>query len=53
MFYCCFRDTFIYAASAESQGLDAVVKVLGEVVLRPQISLQEVGVNKVLLILKM
>ncbi|KAJ9583883.1 hypothetical protein L9F63_021775, partial [Diploptera punctata] len=35
------RDTFIYAASADSKGLDPVVKVLGEVVLRPQISLQE------------
>ena len=37
-----FRDTFVYAASADSRGLDPVVKILGEVVLRPQISLQEV-----------
>ncbi|XP_071442365.1 mitochondrial-processing peptidase subunit alpha [Hetaerina americana] len=32
------RDTFIYAASADRRGMDAVVKVLADVVLRPQIS---------------
>ncbi|XP_066994221.1 mitochondrial-processing peptidase subunit alpha [Anabrus simplex] len=35
------RDTFIYAASADRRGLDAVTRVLGEVVLRPQISINE------------
>jgi hypothetical protein len=37
-----FRDTFIYASSADRRGMDSVVQVLGEVVLRPQISLKEV-----------
>ncbi|KAG8225571.1 hypothetical protein J437_LFUL002088 [Ladona fulva] len=36
------RDTFIYAASADSRGMDAVINVLAEVVLRPQISAAEV-----------
>ncbi|XP_063224768.1 mitochondrial-processing peptidase subunit alpha [Bacillus rossius redtenbacheri] len=35
------RDTFIYAASADVRGLDAVTKILGEIVLRPQISVSE------------
>lgn len=35
------RDTFVYAASADSRGLDSVIKVLGEIVLRPQISVIE------------
>ena len=32
------RDTFLYAASVDSRGLDATVDILGEVVLRPQIT---------------
>lgn len=40
------RDTFIYAISADSRGLDAVSKILGEVVLRPQLSLQEVDITR-------
>ncbi|GFG30732.1 hypothetical protein Cfor_07782 [Coptotermes formosanus] len=37
------RDTFIYASSADRRGMDSVVRVLGEVVLRPQISLKELA----------
>ncbi|PNF36735.1 Mitochondrial-processing peptidase subunit alpha, partial [Cryptotermes secundus] len=37
------RDTFIYASSADRRGMDAVVRVLGEVTLRPQISLKELA----------
>lgn len=36
------RDTFIYATSAYSQGLDEVMRLLGEVTLRPQITDDEV-----------
>jgi processing peptidase subunit alpha len=36
------RDTFVYAASAERRGLDMVVQVLGDIVLRPQITEEEV-----------
>lgn len=36
------RDTFIYAASAYTSGLSDVIELLGEVVLRPQITDQEV-----------
>uniref|UniRef100_A0A1Y1LEA8 Mitochondrial-processing peptidase subunit alpha n=1 Tax=Photinus pyralis TaxID=7054 RepID=A0A1Y1LEA8_PHOPY len=36
------RDTFIYATSAYTSGLNDVVKLLGEVVLRPQITNEEV-----------
>ena len=28
------RDTFLYAASVDSKGLDATVEILGDVVLR-------------------
>lgn len=38
------RDTFIYAASAERRGLDTVVQILGDIVLRPQITEDEVNV---------
>lgn len=31
------RDTFVYAASADSRGLDAVTRILSEVVLRPRL----------------
>ncbi|XP_008555589.1 mitochondrial-processing peptidase subunit alpha [Microplitis demolitor] len=37
------RDTFIYAASAESQGLDTVTKILGDIVLRPVITDDELS----------
>lgn len=37
-----FRDTFIYAASADVRGLEPVMKVLADVVLRPTISDEEV-----------
>lgn len=38
------RDTFVYAASAERRGLDTVVQILGDIVLRPQITEDEVNV---------
>lgn len=40
------RDTFIYAASADSRGLDQVTKVLGEVVMRPQLKVDEVDMAR-------
>lgn len=40
------RDTFIYAASADSRGLDQVTKVLAEVVLRPQLKSEEVDMAR-------
>lgn len=36
------RDTFIYAASAYTNGLEDVMKLLGEVTLRPNITNEEV-----------
>lgn len=36
------RDTFIYAASARRDGVDEVMKILGDIVLRPQITNEEV-----------
>lgn len=36
------RDTFIYAASAYSSGLNDVVQMLSEATLRPQITPEEV-----------
>lgn len=36
------RDTFIYAASAECHGLDTVTNILGEIVLRPKITEEEI-----------
>lgn len=38
------RDTFVYAASAERRGLDTVLQILGDIVLRPQITEDEVNV---------
>ncbi|XP_078044447.1 mitochondrial-processing peptidase subunit alpha [Augochlora pura] len=35
------RDTFVYAASAERQGLDTVVQILGDISLRPKITEEE------------
>ncbi|XP_076233343.1 mitochondrial-processing peptidase subunit alpha isoform X2 [Calliopsis andreniformis] len=40
------RDTFVYAASAERHGLDTVVQILGDIVLRPQITEEEVNIAK-------
>ncbi|KAK1119391.1 hypothetical protein K0M31_013222 [Melipona bicolor] len=37
------RDTFVYAASAERRGLDTVVQILGDIVLRPQITQEEIN----------
>lgn len=36
------RDTFIYAASADSRGLDKVTAVLAEVVMRPKLKQEEI-----------
>lgn len=36
------RDTFIYAASAYTSGLDEVIQILAEATLRPQITIDEV-----------
>lgn len=36
------RDTFIYAASVYSSGLNDVMKLLGEVTLRPRLTEEEV-----------
>jgi processing peptidase subunit alpha len=36
------RDSFIYAASAERHGLDKVMEVLGDIVLRPTLTEEEV-----------
>ncbi|KAL1131730.1 hypothetical protein AAG570_011343, partial [Ranatra chinensis] len=40
------RDTFVYASSADRRGLDSVVQILGEVILRPQITAEEVDVAR-------
>lgn len=40
------RDTFVYAASADSRGLEAVTRVLAEVVLRPKLPENEVELAK-------
>ncbi|KAL0117782.1 hypothetical protein PUN28_008879 [Cardiocondyla obscurior] len=40
------RDTFVYAASAERRGLDIVTQVLGDIVLRPQITEEEVHIAR-------
>ncbi|XP_052864609.1 mitochondrial-processing peptidase subunit alpha isoform X2 [Anopheles cruzii] len=36
------RDTFVYAASADSRGLESVTRILSEVVLRPRLSVEEI-----------
>ena len=36
------RDTFLYAASVDSRGLDAAIEIIADVVLRPEISEQEI-----------
>jgi len=35
------RDTFLYAASVDSRGLEATIDILGDVVLRPQLTEEE------------
>lgn len=40
------RDTFLYAASVDSRGLEATVDILGEVVLRPKINEEELEVSR-------
>ena len=35
------RDTFLYAASVDNRGLEQTIEVLGDVVLRPQFSPEE------------
>lgn len=40
------RDTFIYAASAATSGLDTVMKILGDVVLRPKFSEEELNMAR-------
>lgn len=40
------RDTFIYAASAYSSGLDDIMNLLAEVVLRPLITNEELDIAK-------
>ncbi|CAK9813036.1 Mitochondrial-processing peptidase subunit alpha [Anthophora quadrimaculata] len=37
------RDIFVYAAAAERHGLNTVVQILGDIVLRPQITEEEVN----------
>lgn len=37
------RDTFVYAASADVRGLEAVIKILGNVIFRPQLTMEEVN----------
>lgn len=40
------RDTFVYAASADSRGLEPVTKILADVVLRPKIRSNELEMAK-------
>lgn len=40
------RDTFVYAASAERHGLDKVTEVLGDIVLRPQLTEDEINIAR-------
>lgn len=44
----CFRDTMIYAASLDTRGLDPVIHLLSDVILRPKFTADEVNfaVNK-------
>lgn len=41
-----YRDTFVYAASADSRGLDAVARVLGDIVLRPKLTKDEIEIAR-------
>lgn len=40
------RDTFVYAASADSRGLDSVSRILADVVLRPKLATEEVDMAR-------
>ncbi|GAB0092781.1 mitochondrial-processing peptidase subunit alpha [Sergentomyia squamirostris] len=40
------RDTFIYAASVDSRGLDTVTRILADVVLRPSLQPDEVDIAR-------
>ena len=40
-----YRDTLIYATSVESRGMGEAVKILSEVILRPQLQAEEVSVH--------
>ena len=40
------RDTFLYAASVDRRGLDNTIEILGDVVLRPLISDEELDASK-------
>jgi len=43
------RDTFIYATSADRRGLDVIVNILGETILRPKITAEEVDLTRQLI----
>lgn len=40
------RDTFVYAASADSRGLESVSRILADVVLRPKLAIEEVDMAR-------
>ncbi|KAL0276278.1 UNVERIFIED_CONTAM: hypothetical protein PYX00_003884 [Menopon gallinae] len=40
------RDVFVYAASADSRGIDTVARILAEVTLRPRVTNEEVNAAK-------
>lgn len=40
------RDTFLYAASVENRGLEATIEILGDVVLRPRITEEELELTR-------
>uniref|UniRef100_A0A6B2ECC2 Mitochondrial-processing peptidase subunit alpha n=1 Tax=Phlebotomus kandelakii TaxID=1109342 RepID=A0A6B2ECC2_9DIPT len=40
------RDTFIYAASVDSRGLDSITRILADVVLRPSLQLDEIDIAR-------
>ena len=40
------RDTFLYAASVDRRGLDSTIEILGDVVLRPVITDEELEASK-------
>uniref|UniRef100_A0A1L8E0U1 Mitochondrial-processing peptidase subunit alpha n=1 Tax=Nyssomyia neivai TaxID=330878 RepID=A0A1L8E0U1_9DIPT len=40
------RDTFIYAASVDSRGLESVTRILADVVLRPNLQMDEIDIAR-------
>ncbi|XP_031844181.1 mitochondrial-processing peptidase subunit alpha isoform X2 [Nomia melanderi] len=44
-----FRDTFVYAASAERRGIDTVVQILSDIALRPKITEEELVTAKTMI----